>query len=60
MRGEIVATAFMGVNLRYDVRIGDRMLCVITPPRHVFSVGDKVTLRFAFESAVAVPPERRQ
>jgi iron(III) transport system ATP-binding protein len=60
MRGEIAATAFMGVNLRYDVRIGDRMLCVITPPRHVFSVGDKVTLRFAFESAVAVPPEHRQ
>ena len=60
MRGEIAATAFMGVNLRYDVRIGERMMCVITPPRHVFSVGDRVVLRFAFESAVAVPPERRQ
>jgi iron(III) transport system ATP-binding protein len=60
MRGEIAATTFMGVNLRYDVRIGHRMLCVITPPRHVFSVGDKVVLRFAFESAVAVRPEHRQ
>jgi iron(III) transport system ATP-binding protein len=60
MRGEIAATAFMGVNLRYDVRIGERILCVITRPRHVFSVGDEVVLRFAFESAVAVPPERRQ
>jgi iron(III) transport system ATP-binding protein len=60
MRGEIAATTFMGVNLRYDVRIGERMLCVITPSRHVFSVGDEVVLRFAFESAVAVPPEHRQ
>ena len=50
----------MGVNLRYDVRVADRMLCVITPPRRVFSVGDKVVLRFPFESAVAVPPEHRQ
>jgi len=36
------------------------MLSVITPPRRLFSIGDKVMLRFAFESAVAVPPEQRQ
>jgi len=60
LAGEIAATTFMGVNLRYDVRVADRMVCVITPPRRVFSIGDKVVLRFAFESAVAVPPEQRQ
>ena len=56
LRGEIAASTFMGVNLRYDVRVGQRMLSVITPPRRVFGVGDKVVLRFSFESAVAVPP----
>ena len=34
----------------------ERVLSVITPPRRVFGVGDKVVLRFSFESAVAVPP----
>ena len=57
LRGEIAASTFMGVNLRYDVRVAERMLSVITPPRRVFGVGDKVVLRFPFESAVAVPPE---
>ena len=57
LRGEIAASTFMGVNLRYDVRVAERMLSVITPPRRVFGVGDKVVLRFSFESAVAVPPE---
>jgi iron(III) transport system ATP-binding protein len=60
LRGEIAAATFMGVNLRYDVRVADRMLYVITPPRRVFSIGDKVMLRFAYESAVAVPPQRGQ
>jgi len=60
LHGEIAATTFMGVNLRYDVRVADRMLCVITPPRRVFSIGDKVMLRFPYESAVAVPPQRGQ
>ena len=60
LRGEIAATTFMGVNLRYDVRVTGRMLCVVTPPRCVFSIGDKVTLRFPYESAVAVPPQRGQ
>ena len=59
LRGEIAAATFMGVHLRYDVGVAGRMLSVIAPPRRVFSVGDKVTLRFAFDSAVAVPPERR-
>jgi iron(III) transport system ATP-binding protein len=56
LRGEIAASTFMGVNLRYDVRVAERVLSVITPPRRVFGVGDKVVLRFSFESAVAVPP----
>jgi len=60
LRGEIAATTFMGVNLRYDVRVADRTLCVITPPRRVFSIGDRVMLRFPHESAVAVPPQRGQ
>jgi iron(III) transport system ATP-binding protein len=57
LRGEVAASTFMGVNLRYDVRVAGRMLSVITPPRRVFGVGDQVRLRFPFESAVAVPPE---
>jgi len=59
LHGEVTGLTFMGANLRYDVRVADRMLCVVTSPRHVFSVGDKVTMRFPFENAVAVPPERR-
>jgi len=55
--GEVSALTFMGLNLRYDVRVAERMLSVITPPRRVFAVGDQVRLRFPFESAVAVPPE---
>jgi iron(III) transport system ATP-binding protein len=57
LRGEIAASTFMGVNLRYDVRVAERMLSVVTPPRCVFRVGDKVVLRFPFDSSVAVPPE---
>jgi iron(III) transport system ATP-binding protein len=57
--GEVAALTFMGASLRYDVRVADRMLCVVTPPRRVFAVGDKVRLRFLFENAVAVPPERQ-
>jgi hypothetical protein len=49
----------MGVNLRYDVRVADRVLSVVTPPRRVFGIGDKVVLRFPCESAVAVRPEHR-
>jgi ABC-type Fe3+/spermidine/putrescine transport system ATPase subunit len=59
LRGEVASSTFMGMNLRYDVRVADRMLSVITPPRRLFGVGDKVVLRFPFESAVAVPPEHR-
>jgi iron(III) transport system ATP-binding protein len=57
LRGEVAASTFMGVNLRYDVRVAERMLSVVTPPRCVFGVGDKVVLRFPFDSSVAVPPE---
>jgi iron(III) transport system ATP-binding protein len=59
LHGEVAAMTFMGASLRYDVRVADRMLCVVAPPRRVFSVGDKVTLRFRFENAVAIAPERR-
>jgi iron(III) transport system ATP-binding protein len=59
LRGEVAASTFMGVNLRYDVRVADRVLSVVTPPRRVFGIGDKVVLRFPCESAVAVPPEHR-
>jgi iron(III) transport system ATP-binding protein len=57
LRGEVAASTFMGVNLRYDVRVAERMLSVVTPPRRVFGIGEAVVLRFPFESAVAVPPE---
>ena len=60
LRGEVVATTFMGVNLRYDVRVADRILSVVTPPRCVFSVGEAVMLRFPFDSAVAVPRQRSE
>jgi iron(III) transport system ATP-binding protein len=59
LRGEVAASTFMGANLRYDVRVADRMLSVVTPPRRVFGIGDKVVLRFPCESAVAVRPEHR-
>jgi iron(III) transport system ATP-binding protein len=59
LRGEVAASTFMGVNLRFDVQVAERMLSVVTPPRRTFGVGDKVVLRFPFESAVAVPPEPR-
>jgi iron(III) transport system ATP-binding protein len=60
LRGEVAATTFMGVNLRYDVRVADRMLSVITPPRCVFAAGDAVMLSFPFDSAVAVPRQRSE
>jgi iron(III) transport system ATP-binding protein len=59
LHGTIVATTFMGASLRYDVRVADRVMFVIATPRHVFAAGDKVALRFSFESTVAVPREPR-
>jgi iron(III) transport system ATP-binding protein len=58
LRGKVGSVTFMGVNLRYEVRVADRMLAVVTPPRDVFSVGDDVVLRFPFANAVAVPREQ--
>jgi iron(III) transport system ATP-binding protein len=57
LRGEVVGMTFMGANLRYEVRVMDRQLAVVTPPRSVFSIGDQVVLRFPFESTVAVPKD---
>jgi iron(III) transport system ATP-binding protein len=59
LRGKVAASTFMGVNLRYDVCVAERILSVITPPRRVIGVGEQVVLRFPFESTVAVPPESR-
>jgi iron(III) transport system ATP-binding protein len=53
--GAIVATTFMGASLRYEVRVADRIIFAIAPPRYVFAVGDKVALRFSCNSTVAVP-----
>jgi iron(III) transport system ATP-binding protein len=57
--GAIVATTFMGASLRYDVRVADRIIFAIAPPRYAFAVGDKVALRFSCNSTVAVPREPR-
>jgi iron(III) transport system ATP-binding protein len=57
--GAIVATTFMGASLRYEVRVADRIIFAIAPPRYVFAVGDKVALRFSCNSTVAVPREPR-
>ena len=57
--GAIVATTFMGSSLRYEVRVADRIIFAIAPPRHAFTVGDKVALRFSCNSTVAVPRESR-
>jgi iron(III) transport system ATP-binding protein len=57
--GAIIATTFMGANLRYDVRVADRVMFAIAPPRYAFAVGDKVALRFSRDSTVAVPREPR-
>jgi iron(III) transport system ATP-binding protein len=59
LRGKVAASTFMGVNLRYDVCVAERILSVITPPRRVIGVGEEIVLRFPFESTVAVPPESR-
>ena len=53
--GAIIATTFMGANLRYDVRVADHIIFAIAPPRYSFAVGDKVALRFSCNSTVAVP-----
>jgi hypothetical protein len=58
--GAIVATTFMGASLRYEVRVADRIIFAIAPPRYVFAVGDKVALRFSCNSTVAVPREPRR
>jgi iron(III) transport system ATP-binding protein len=58
--GAIVATTFMGASLRYEVRVADRILFAIAPPRYAFAVGDKVALRFSCNSTVAVPREQKQ
>jgi ABC-type Fe3+/spermidine/putrescine transport system ATPase subunit len=55
--GEVAGVTFMGQNLRYEVRVRDRQLAVVTPPRLVFAVGDQVTLRFPVESTIAVPKD---
>jgi iron(III) transport system ATP-binding protein len=57
--GAIVATTFMGASLRYEVRVADRIIFAIAPPRYAFAVGDKVALRFSCNSTVAVPREPR-
>jgi ABC-type Fe3+/spermidine/putrescine transport system ATPase subunit len=57
--GAIVATTFMGASLRYEVRVADRIIFAIAPPRYAFAVGDKVALRFSCDSTVAVPREPR-
>jgi iron(III) transport system ATP-binding protein len=57
--GAIVATTFMGASLRYEVRVADRIIFAIAPPRYTFAVGDKVALRFSCNSTVAVPREPR-
>jgi iron(III) transport system ATP-binding protein len=59
LEGVVAARTFMGPSLRYDVRVADRDICVIAPPRQVFATGDKVALRFPVESTVAVPREPR-
>jgi len=57
--GAIVATTFMGASLRYEVRVADRIIFAIAPPRYAFAVGDTVALRFSCNSTVAVPREAR-
>jgi iron(III) transport system ATP-binding protein len=55
LRGQISGAVFMGVNIRYEVRVADRTLSVITNPRRMFAVGDQVSLHFPLQSTVAVP-----
>jgi iron(III) transport system ATP-binding protein len=55
LRGEIGGAVFMGVNMRYEVRVADRNLSVVTNPRRMFAPGDQVALRFPRQSTIAVP-----
>jgi ABC-type Fe3+/spermidine/putrescine transport system ATPase subunit len=59
LNGAIVATTFMGASLRYEVRVANRIIFAIAPPRYAFAVGDKVALRFSCNSTVVVPREPR-
>jgi iron(III) transport system ATP-binding protein len=53
-RGEVTATTFLGQQTRYAVRVGADELTVVTSPRVVFGVGEWVTMRFPWDSTVAV------
>ena len=54
LRGSISAASFLGANVRYDVRVGDRALRVIGSAEQVFPPGTDVLLAFPPSSAVSV------
>ncbi len=55
LNGEVVGGSFLGASRRLDLRVAGRTLAVVTSPRTMFSAGDRVRLRFAFQDTVVVP-----
>jgi iron(III) transport system ATP-binding protein len=54
LRGSVSAASFLGGNVRYDVRVGERALRVLGPAESVFPEGAEVALVFSPQAAVSV------
>jgi iron(III) transport system ATP-binding protein len=54
LRGSVTAASFLGANVRYDVRVGERALRVIGSAELVFPPGTEVLLAFPPQSTVSV------
>ncbi len=54
LSGTISAASFLGSNVRYDVRVGDRILRVAAAAEQIIPPGQEVALAFASQAAVAV------
>jgi hypothetical protein len=54
LSGTVSAASFLGSNVRYDVRVGDRILRVAAAAEQVIPRGEEVVLEFPSQAAVAV------
>jgi ABC-type Fe3+/spermidine/putrescine transport system ATPase subunit len=54
LRGAVTAASFLGASVRYDVRVGERMLRVVGSAELVFPPGTDVLLVFPPQATVSV------
>ena len=54
LSGTVSAASFLGSNVRYDVRVGDRILRVTAAAEQVIPRGEEVVLEFPSQATVAV------